>query len=57
MTMTPPDAQDPDDLGDDLSAAERELMPDGEDAPSAGDIPSAEVDADNVPHPPAEDIG
>ena len=57
MTMTPPDAQDPNELGEDLSEAERELLPDGDQAPSAGDIPSAEVDGDNVPHPPAEDIG
>jgi hypothetical protein len=55
--MTPPDAQDPNELGDDLTEAERELLPDGDQAPSAGEIPSAEVDGDNVPHPPAEDIG
>jgi hypothetical protein len=50
MTMTPPDAQGP----DDLSEEERELLPDGDQAPDSGDVPSAEVDDDNVPHPPSE---
>jgi hypothetical protein len=61
MTMTPPDAQGPDDLGEDLSDAERELLPDGDrDATDDTVDPgqAVQVDEDNVPHPPpGEDIG
>ena len=53
MTMTPPDAQGP----DDLSAEQRELLPDGDQAPDSGDVPTTEVDDDNVPHPPSERNG
>jgi hypothetical protein len=58
MTMTPPDAQDPDDLPE-LSDEERELLPDADrDAtPDEGLDPTqaVQVDDDNVPHPPSEE--
>lgn len=57
MTMTPPDAQDP----DDLSEQERELLPGADDTEGTDDTvdpgTAARVDEDNVPHPPAEENG